>query len=309
MTTTSQLRPGERRARVDKEELFRLVGYQPHAGQVSLHESAARYRVLACGSRWGKSLAASMEVVAALLEPAEQARGWIVAPSRDLVERIFERVLAIFREHLAHRIAEHDQRQQRLVVRNLGGGLSEVRGKSAQDAVSLLGESLDFLIVDEAARMSANVWQSHLAARLVDRKGWALLVSTPNGPNWFFRLYRNGQRGRDASVESWRSPSWANPHLDRELIEEERRRLPRSVFEEQFCAEFVAADPEPCASCGGPSPDLPGVSLVVTDGDLGHCLDCAGLVDPAGLTLMRLCEDGKARAKVVLLRPTLEASA
>jgi len=298
----------ERKVHVDKDELFRLVGYQPHSGQAALHCSTARYRLLACGSRWGKSLAASMEVVAALLEPAESARGWIVAPSRDLVDRIFERVLASFQTHMPHRIAVLDERQQRLVVRNLGGGLSEVRGKSAQDAVSLLGESLDFLVVDEAARLPRSIWESHLAARLVDRKGWALLVSTPHGANWFMRLFRKGQRGRDASIESWSSPSWANPYLDPELVKEERRRLPQAVFAEQFAAEFTEAAPEPCETCGGPDPDLARALLVVTDGELEHCAECAGLVDPAGRTLVRLWEDGRARAKVVLLRPGESAS-
>jgi hypothetical protein len=242
-----------------------------------------------------------MEIVVALLEPAETARGWIVAPSRDLVDRSFERVHLAFRERLAHRIVELDERQQRLVVRNLGGGLSELRGKSAQDAVSLLGESLDFLVIDEAARLPASVWQSHLAARLVDRRGWALLVSTPNGPNWFMRLFRRGQRGRDASFESWRSPSWANPLLDAETIEEERRRLPTAAFQEQFAAEFLDAAPEPCDACGGPSPELARAVVVVSDKPLGICPECAQLVDPAGRTLMRLWEDGKARAKFVLL--------
>jgi hypothetical protein len=250
-----------------------------------------------------------MEVAVSLLEPADATRGWIVAPSRDLVDRIFERVLASFQTHLPHRITLLDERQQRLIVRNLGGGLSEVRGKSAQDAVSLLGESLDFLVIDEAARLPADIWQSHLAARLVDRRGRALLVSTPNGPNWFFRMFRKGQRGRDASIESWSSPSWSNPHLDPELLEEERRRLPRDVFAEQFGAEFVGGAPEPCEECGAPDPELPTASIVMTEGDLARCADCAGLVDPAGHTLTRLWEDGKVRAKVVLLHPSNEDAA
>src|SRR5688500_3789744 len=94
--------------RVDKEEVFRLVGYTPHPGQVLVHASKARFRVLACGVRWGKSMAAGMEVVAEMLQPAEKARGWIVAPTRDLVDRIFEKVALVFRERLSHRIVELD---------------------------------------------------------------------------------------------------------------------------------------------------------------------------------------------------------
>src|SRR5689334_1833105 len=205
----------ERRARVNKAGLFKLVGYVPHPGQQLVHDSLARFRLLGCGARWGKSMAAAMEAVAALLHPADRARGWVVAPSRDLVDRIFERVLAVMNEHFASRIADQDARSQRLIVRNLGGGLTEVRGKSAENAVSLLGEALDFLIVDEAAQLPAATWEQCLSARLIDRRGWALLVSTPNGTNWFHGLYRRGQRARDPDFASWCSPSWDNPHVDR----------------------------------------------------------------------------------------------
>ena len=64
-----------------------------------------------------------------------------------------------------------------------------MRAKSADNLSSLLGEGLDWLIVDEAARLKSEVWQSHLSQRLVDKVGWALLASTPRGANWFYKLY------------------------------------------------------------------------------------------------------------------------
>ena len=72
--------------------------------------------------------------------------------------------------------------------------MSEVRGKTADNPVSLLGEGLDWLIVDEAARMKPMIWESHLSQRLIDKRGWALLISTPRGKGWFFDLFRRGQR-------------------------------------------------------------------------------------------------------------------
>ena len=61
-----------RRARLEKTELFRFVGYEPHEGQLEVHLSKAPRRVLACASRWGKSTCAAMEAVAALLAPCAQ---------------------------------------------------------------------------------------------------------------------------------------------------------------------------------------------------------------------------------------------
>ena len=155
-----------RKLRLDKELLFRDLGYEPHPGQLAVHRSNAPRRILACGARWGKSTCAMMEGIAAVLEPAETSLGWIVGPSYGLADRIFCQIQEILETRLAHRLEEVSPREHRLVVRNLGGGRSELRTRSADHAVSLLGEGLDWLIVDEAAQLKATIWESYLSQLL-----------------------------------------------------------------------------------------------------------------------------------------------
>ena len=227
-----------RRLVVDKRALFRHLGYEPHAGQIEVHRSKAPRRVLACGVRWGKSRCAAMEAIAAAMEPRERSVGWVVGPTYDLADKVFREVLYIAAGHLRHRVVTMKENERKLVLRNLGGGFSELRAKSADNAVSLLGEGLDYVVVDEASRMKPTIWEGHLSQRLIDRKGWALLISTPRGKGWFYDIYRRGQ-SRDEHYESWAHPSWTNPHLDRELIEAERARLPEQVFRQEYGGEFL----------------------------------------------------------------------
>jgi hypothetical protein len=223
---------------LNKDALFKDLGYDPHPGQREIHRSTAPRRLASCGARWGKSLAASMEALAAALLPAERSVGWICAPTYDLCDRIFNQIVTVVASHLRHHIVTLKEHDRRLVLRNLGGGLSEIRGKSADNPVSLLGEGLDFVVVDEAARMKPIIWQNHLSQRLIDKAGWALLISTPRGKGWFYDLFRRGQ-GMDPDYESWNMPSWTNPLLDAEAIEEERSRLPERVFRQEFGGEFL----------------------------------------------------------------------
>ncbi len=227
-----------RRRTVNKARFFKDLGYEPHPGQLAIHESTASRRVVACGVRWGKSLCAAMEAIAASLAPAERSMGWLVAPTYDLADKVFREVELIATRHLRHRIVSLKENERRIVLRNMGGGVSEIRGKSADNPVSLLGEGLDFVIVDEAARMKPSIWESHLSQRLLDRHGWALLISTPRGKGWYFEAFMRGQRG-DPDHASWNAPSWSNPHLDRELIEAERTRLPERVFRQEYGGEFI----------------------------------------------------------------------
>lgn len=225
---------------VDKRALFRRLGYEPHDAQWPIHDSTAPRRVVACGARFGKTMAAAWEATAAALQPCEMSRGWVVGPIYELCEKVFRELVVIAREKLAHRVItlRNSPGEKLLVLRNLGGGLSEIRGKSADNETSLLGEGLDWMVCDEAARLKPRVWQAHLSQRLIDKKGWALLISTPKGKGWFYDMYRRGQ-GDDPDYRSWNLPSWANPHLDRDLIEAERLRLPAAVFAEAYEARFV----------------------------------------------------------------------
>jgi hypothetical protein len=223
---------------LNKSAFFEDLDYHPHAGQREVHHSSSPRRVVACGVRWGKTLCAAMEGIAAAMEPADRSIGWVVAPTYDLADRVFREIVLVATRELAHHVVELSESERRLVLRNMGGGLSEIRAKSADNDVSLLGEGLDWLIVDEASRLKPSIWQSHLSQRLIDKKGWALLISTPKGKGYFHDLFRRGQ-GRDAGFQSWNYPSWTNPLLDRKLIEHERERSPAAVFRQEYGAEFL----------------------------------------------------------------------
>ena len=227
-----------RKTRVNKAALFKDLGYAPHAGQWAIHRSPAPRRVVACGVRWGKTLCAAMEGLAAALQPADRSVGWVVAPTYDLADRVFREIQLIAAQHLKEQIVTMKGHDRLLRIVNLGGGISEIRAKTADNPVSLLGEGLDYVIVDEAARLKPMIWESHLSQRLIDKRGWALLISTPKGKGYLYDLFKRGQGG-DPDFESWNWPSWTNPMLDAEVIEQERGRLPDRVFMQEYGAEFV----------------------------------------------------------------------
>jgi hypothetical protein len=224
--------------RLNKDALFRDLGYSPHPGQLEVHRSTASRRIVACGVRWGKTLCAAMEGLAAAMEPKTKSIGWVVAPTYDLADKVFREMVLIVAQHLRHRIVTLKDNEKRIVLRNMAGGLSEIRGKSADNPVSLLGEGLDWVIVDEAARLKPAIWEGHLTQRLLDKRGWALLISTPRGKGWFYELFRRGQ-GQDPEFRSWNNPSRTNPYLDEALIEAERDRLPERVFRQEYEGEFL----------------------------------------------------------------------
>jgi len=285
MTSTKRPELGLR-----KLALFQHLGYVPHETQLVVHESRSKRRVVACGTRWGKSVLAAHETIAELLYPRERAMIWLVAPTYELTKRIAERVVMTLQTHLPHRVVKLDAKDRSITIANLGGGETVLRARSADRPVGLLGDSVDALIVDESAQIHERVWTEHLAPRLIDCDGSALLLSTPDGGGWFYDEFKRAKT--DPVYAAWSFPTSANPRIDQELIEAERKRLPVDVFRAQYLAEFVGVPIIPCDVCHGPKRG--NRTLVLFEGldDLGTCPACERPVDADGETIVPLNRDG-----------------
>lgn len=199
-----------------------------HPGQAQVHNHVARFKVLDCGRRWGKTRLGVMECMGAAV--AGQ-RAWWVAPSYKMSE-VGWRPL----RRLAGQIPGAEVRKVDRQVILPGGG--EVSVRSADNPDSLRGEGLDFVVLDECAFMSELAWNEALRPALADRQGKALFISTPKGRNWFWYLW---QRGQEPGTEwnSWRFTSYDNPHIADSEIDAARTTLPDRVFRQEFLAEFI----------------------------------------------------------------------
>jgi hypothetical protein len=117
-----------------------------------------------------------------------------------------------------------------------GNGWFQVR--SADDPDTLRGEGLNRVVIDECAFVSEAAWTEAIRPALSDRKGDALLISTPKGQNWFWRSWVKG-RAEGGDWKSWSFPSVSNPFLDPAEIESARHDLPERTFIQEYLAEFL----------------------------------------------------------------------
>lgn len=225
-------------ATLSRAALFSDLEHMPHEGQWQVHRSDARFRVVCCGTRWGKTITATYEAIALALEPKPRAVGWIVGPTYDLAEKVWRELVYQFHTRLPSLVVEHRENEKLLRVLNLDGGVCEIRRKSADSPVSLLGEGLDWLVLDEAAQVKGDIWERYLLARLLDKRGRAIIISTPKGKGWFYSAWKRGQ-ARELGYESWRSPTSANPIIAREELELRRKGTPELVWRQEYEAEFL----------------------------------------------------------------------
>lgn len=220
-----------------KAKLFRLMGYEPHDGQVPIHRSNARIRTVCCGRRFGKSkLAAAEAVVCAVLGGG----AWAVAPDYDLSTIVFDEALAFVTQgELASQLAAEPRtsKGRQMMVFKSGGW---ILGKSSHKPRSLLGRGLDLVVYDEAATEdNAEILHQYLRPVLIDRVGHLLPISTPRGDNWFKTLFDRGQERRGEVYQSWQMPTETNPYVTEKEIRELGEDYPETFWRQEILAEFL----------------------------------------------------------------------
>ena len=164
-----------------KRKWFDYLGYKPHAGQEKLHfptKTTARFFVMVCGRRFGKTTASAMEATFFASQPNK--RIWLVGLSYDKADLMFREIWQLMVVGHSNDIIKASEKE-RYIKFKWG---TTVEAKSADNPDSLVGEGLDLLIVDEAAKVRPRIWDMYLSPTLSDRKGKGIFISTPEGFNW-----------------------------------------------------------------------------------------------------------------------------
>ena len=96
--------------------------------------------------------------------------------------------------------------------------------------------------MDEFAYLqrAKSVWQEDLRAALSDKLGNAVFISTPNGRDYFWDLYKRGQDPDWPEWASWQYSTYANPYVPDSEVDAAKDELPEWVFRQEYMAEFVA---------------------------------------------------------------------
>jgi len=199
----------------------------PHPAQLHVHNSDARFRVVAAGRRFGKSRLGVMECLEVAIHGG---RSWWLAPTYKMTDVGWRPLIRMAGRIPGAKILLAEKRVE------IGKG--EISIRSADTPNTLRGEGLDFVVMDECAFIRPEIWPEAIRPALADRLGRALFISTPKGRNWFWDIYRRGE----AQEEGWKSftfPTTANPYIQPSEIEAAKRELPELIFRQEFLAEFI----------------------------------------------------------------------
>lgn len=203
---------------------------RPHPAQRRVIDEAARFNVVACGRRFGKSTLGMDRLVVPALEGKPVA--WF-SPTYKMLSEIWRDVRSLLLP-VAERVAAQEHR-----IELLTGGVVDMWSLDAPDSVR--GRKYQRVVLDEAAMVGnlGEAWNAVIRPTLTDYRGDAWLLSTPRGHNFFWQAYEYGKDPLRPEWSAWRMPTIANPLIDPREVEAARETVPERVFRQEYLAEFL----------------------------------------------------------------------
>jgi hypothetical protein len=203
-----------------------------NAGQTQVGASAARFRVVIAGRRWGKTFLSIRELARAAREPNK--RCFYVAPT-------YRQAKQIVWDQLKYRLmdlnwcARVNESDLTITLKNN----SKISLRGADNPDSLRGVGLDFIVMDEFAMIDSKAWHEVLRPTLSDRQGRAMFISTPMGQgNWAYDLYQKGIDSTEHQWESFHYTTLQGGNVPLEEIESARRDLDLRTFRQEYEASW-----------------------------------------------------------------------
>lgn len=197
-----------------------------HSGQRRVADHDARYKVVMCGRRFGKTALGIYLICRAGL--AGKRAGWF-APSYKYASEAWLEITA----RLGPIIARKNEQEKRLELKT--GGVIEVWTLDSKDPAR--GRKYHLTVIDEAGIVQdlLQLWQQAIRPTLVDYRGEMLMLGTPKGRrHGFIQLFNRGLNPEEEAWQSFRAPTIDNPYIPEDEIEEARKELPPEVFAQEF---------------------------------------------------------------------------
>lgn len=212
------------------------LNFQLLKWQQAVFKDPTRFKVVAAGRRCGKSRLSAVTLLIEALNCPEGSSVMYIAPTLGQARTIIWDLL-----HELGRPVIKSSHVNNLEITLVNGRKILVRGADNPD--SLRGVSLVYVVLDECAFVKVDVWEKIIRAALSDKKGRALFISTPSGRNWFYDVFKAGQKdkedeGYDDEWKSWHFTTQDNETIDPKEIEAAKRSLSSFAFKQEYLSSF-----------------------------------------------------------------------
>jgi phage terminase large subunit-like protein len=230
-----------------------VIQFNLHPAQAEIHANPARFKIVAAGRRFGKTV---YSVIRCFEEALAQVNplGTKLDSSSEVIYVGIDREQARrnawpYFKKFAQEIEKATGLECRTLEKTsmvelppeLGGCRIRLLGMDDPDAAR--GMKLRFAVLDEYADMPPRVWPEIIRPALADVRGGALFIGTPKGRNHFYELVQMGIESDDWAVFNFSMDDNPLIHEDERLaLAKEYARGSQDLYEQEIKAKFITAE-------------------------------------------------------------------
>lgn len=203
--------------------------------QIKKSFNSHRFVVANCARRVGKSFLGLDLVITKALDNSYDTAYFSITYKQ--LTAMFDRACTILAP-----IATFDRANKRIKLTN-SATITFWSLESEGTAESIRGQKYGFVVIDEAAYVKnlKDIFNKVIRPTLIDLRGSALFISTPNGYNDFYTLYREEKRN-PYLWKSFTATTYDNPFIDNAELDELRTALPDRTFRIEILAQFLESN-------------------------------------------------------------------
>lgn len=196
--------------------------------QLEIKNDKAKTKVICAGRQVGKSTLLRDVAFTAMLEAKSVV---YITPTFFLADEMYDKILNVFPEKV---IKSANKSSRRIKIKN-GGEVMFVSGQALNVARGFT--KIDICLVDEAAHIAdlEKELGSSILPLLLANNGDLWLVSTPNGRNYFYKMYADGLEGING-IKSWQFTSFDNPYISKQALENLMSLMTEAQINEEIYA-------------------------------------------------------------------------
>ena len=228
------------------------IQFNLHPAQAEIHAHPARFKIVAAGRRFGKtvySVIKCFEEALATVNPLgvkldSSSEVIYIGIDREQAKRNAWTYFKTFAQEIEKATGLECRTLEKTSMielpPELGGCRIRLLGMDDPDAAR--GMKLRFAVLDEYADMPPRVWPEIIRPALADVRGGALFIGTPKGRNHFYELVQMGIDAPDWAVFNFSMDD--NPLIqedERKALAEEYARGSSDLYEQEIKAKFITS--------------------------------------------------------------------
>jgi phage FluMu gp28-like protein len=191
-----------------------------------------KYIIGCFGRQAGKSFTAMNLLLKWSLEDNGSVSMW-VSPVYSQAKKVFTELT----QTIAGTGLTKSINKSELTITFINGSVMYFRSGERED--TLRGYTLTYLVIDEAAYIKDEVWNTVLRPTVLVQGKKVLFISTPKGRNWFYNLAMRGYSNDYPQYRTFHATSFDTPYITEEELVEAKMSLPETIYKQEILAEFI----------------------------------------------------------------------